>query len=723
MALAQGIGNTIKGWMAGIGEDGNTDARDKAALRDDSKTTADLDIKYKKARDDRRQYESEWQTNLAFLKGYQWVKWSEQRQALFLPPSPPWRVRLTTNLIQPIYRTILGKITKEVSQNKVQPANETTEAEEDARAQDELLDYLRDKNNSINRSEEALKWAIITGTGLQYVCWDKSLGDELTNPDTQQVDDGQGGQIEQPHPQAGQPVHEPNADGEDDGTGNVVHMGEIDHITVSPFEFFPEPLAETTEDMEWCFYVKVRPSSYIKRKFGVDIEDETIAADDFLQFTSTGDQARSSSQTKGVLVKAYTERPNTENPEGRYVVYSKSQVFYNGPNPYPKVPIPFFECKEGIVPGRFWGRSVVSDLVPVQQAFNKTRSQMMEIQNSTARPKWAVVKNALDVGKTITTAPAEVIVYNPVPGAFELGRPSKIAGGDIPVGMFQQLERFQAEFYEIAGIHDFSHGLSGLGGVRAGFALQMLLEEDATRTGILKRAFDESCIKTDRAKLRLAKQFYIEPRTVTIVGADSSAEVKQFYGDKIPDDVQVRIVAAGALPNSMAAKQQLIMELFSEKLIPDPHLALKLMGMGNVEGVYDDVNRDTRQAQRENELLRTGVQVQAHDYDNHLVHGQEHDNDRKGEQYEQLAAQNPAIAAVYDQHMAEHRALIQAAMGQPQAPAPVSPIKDRNITQPASVEPISLPVKTDLQTPTTVPAATTQQGNQQAGADALLSLR
>jgi len=121
---------------------------------------------------------------------------------------------------------------------------------------------------------------------------------------------------------------------------------------------------------------------------------------------------------------------------------------------------------------------------------------MMEIQNSTARPKWAVVKNALDVGKTITTAPAEVIVYNPVPGAFELGRPSKIAGGDIPVGMFQQLERFQAEFYEIAGIHDFSHGLSGLGGVRAGFALQMLLEEDATRTGILKRAFDESCIKT-----------------------------------------------------------------------------------------------------------------------------------------------------------------------------------------------------------------------------------
>lgn len=698
MAVMDGFNaaaDTIKGFLAGA-QHGKPD---RPTTTDNVALLSELDDRFKKAKEDRRQYEREWQVNLAFLKGNQWVEWDKVRQTLYLPPAPPWRVRLTTNLIQPIFRTIFGKITKEVSAIRVSPANETPEAEEDARAQDELLEYLRIKCNSVNRSEETLKWAIVCGTGLEHPCWDKSLGDEL--PPT--VDPATGQQT----PQV-------------DDSGNPVHLGEIDHISVSPFEFYPEPLAETTEDMEWCFYVKVRPSSYVNRKYGTDLEDETIPSDEYAMNTLDDQRGGSGgNQTKGRVLFEYWERPNPTHPKGRYVAYVKDKILFNGPegNPYPKVPIPFFEVKEATVPGRFWGRSIVSDLIPVQQAFNKTHSMMLEVQNSTARPKWAVAKGALDPGKTISTAPAEVIVFNPVPGAPDNGRPFKIVGGDIPTGMFQLLERFQAEFYEIAGIHDFSRGLSGLGGVRAGFALQMLLEEDATRTGILKRQFDAANIKTDQAKLRLAKQFYIEPRTIAIVGADSSTEVKQFYGEKIPDDVQVRLVAAGALPTSMAAKQQLVLELWGQKLLADPQVALKLMGMGDVEGVYDDITRDTRQAQRENEVMRTGQPVEAHDYDNHLLHGKEHDADRKSEQYEQIVAQNPQIALVYAQHVESHKALIAAAMQQAQQPPVESPIKSLNVTQPPVVQTIQSGKPLDIRGQTIAP-----QTPQEAGATRLLKL-
>lgn len=679
--------DTIKGFLSGKGYDGE----DRAALSQDSQLIGTLEEKFKAARDDRRQYEREWQINLAFLKGQQWLEWDKVRQTLYLPPVPPWRVRLTTNLIQPMFRTIFGKITAQQAQAKVQATNDTTDSQQNARAQDELLEYLHVKCDSEVEINEVLKWAIVTGTGIHKVCWDKSLGDELP-----------------PDPETGQPQL--------DASGNPLHMGEIAHYSVSPFEFFPEPLAKKIEDMEYVFHVKVRPSSYIFRKYGVKIEDETITADDYLQsqFSPVGEEQATGTPVKGVALKEYWERPNSEQPEGRYVVYVNDTVLYQGPNPYPKEPIPFFEARESVVPDRFWGRSVISDLVPVQQNYNKNRSQAVEIRNSTARPKWAVVRGALDPGQTISTAPAEVIQYNPVPGAYEMGKPAKIEGGNIPVSFFQELERTQSELFEVAGIHDFSRGLSGLGGIRAGFALQMILEEDTTRIGILKRSADLAIMKVARAKLRLAKQFYLEPRTITIVGPDMAAEAKVFEADKIPDDVDVRIIASGALPASMAAKQQFVLQLWSQKLIQDPRVALKLLQLGDVEGVYDDVNRDTKQAQRENEAMKAGNIVRAHDYDNHLIHGQEHDAERKGEEYEQLVAQNPQIEQLFQQHVQMHRALIQQAM---QPPPVQSPVKSSTYTQPGVTPVINVANPIDLSS-----RSTQVQTPQELGAEQRLSL-
>lgn len=664
MAFAQAVGNpldTIKNFLAGVGPDGEQLGATQKQV-DDAKVLSDCEDLYKKARDERRQYEAEWQTNLSFLKGQQWVKWNKQRQMLYIPPTPPWRIRVTINLIQPIVRTMLGKLIAQRSQAKVQPANDSPSAVQDARAQDELLDYLWDVCDSEDESQEALRWAIITGTGLHHPCWDKSIGDELTYPDT----DENG----QPHPMAGQVVREPNPEtGVDDGTGNVVHMGQIDHIAVSPFQFFPEPMATKIKDMEWCFYVSVRPSSYVLRKYGVKIEEETVSQDDFLQFNTQGDDMQLGNETKGVIVKEFWRRPTSEHPEGQYVVYADTQVLANLPNPYPTFPLPFIEVKDSTVPGRFWGRSVVSDLVPLQREFNRLKSQAAEIRQGTARPKWHAFEGALIPGKPITTAPAEVLVTRLVPGAPNGGAPTKIVGGDVPVSFNAEAQALQAQFFEIAGIHDFSRGLQGLGGVRAGYIVQMLLEEDGTRMGVLKGNFDRSVVELEKAKLKLAKQFYTEPRTISVISPDNTTEVKEFYAEKIADDPQVRVIESGALPASWAARQQFILELRQQGLIKDDRVSLELLGLANVKGVYDKINLDIRQAQRENDILSQGNQIPAHDYDNHLVHGQEHDDYRKGEVFEQLAASNPEVANAFVAHMESHKQLMQQAMqGQPVAP-------------------------------------------------------
>lgn len=666
MALAfNAAADTIKGFLAGA----RPHAADRPTVSDDTELLTRLNDKLKKAKDNRRQYEREWMTNLAYLRGQQWLQWDKVRQTLYLPPAPPWRVRSTTNLIQPIYRTILGKISGSVSQAKVRAANDTPDAQQDARAQDELREYLWVKCDSEETSLEALKWAIIAGTGIHHPCWDKSLGDAVIQPDTTLVDSidamGQPTQVEQPNPDAGQPVREPGVGGQPDPSGNAVHQGEIDHIAVSPFEFFPEPLAQKIEDMEHVFYVKVRPASYVNRKFGTDLEDETIPVDEY----TVNNNEDASSVAKGLMLHEYWERPNAVRPAGQYVVFLKDKILFKGDNPYRREPIPFIAVREATVPGRFWGRSIVSDLVPLQETYNKLTSQGAEIRNSIARPKWHVFRNALRPGQTISTAPAEVIVTDVVPGAPDGGKPTKIEGGDVPASFFQEAERIQRQFWEVAGLHDFSRGTQPGGKTFGG--LNLLIEQDDTRAGILKRDHENAILKVEKAKLRLAKQFYIEPRTITIVGPDQSAEVKEFYAETIPDDVNVELVAAGQLPSSWAARQQYILELIKTPIVPgsiisDPRTAVKMLGLADVEGVFDKINRDIRQAQRENELMMAGQLPQAHEYDNHMVHGEEHDDVRKGEEYEAAVAANATIEQVFMQHVALHKGLIQAAMPTPQ---------------------------------------------------------
>src|SRR3954463_5336988 len=119
MSLAHGLASipsTIRGFL----NQDSPDLVDKAKRVDDTATIAELDERYKRARDDRRQYEGEWLTNLAFLKGQQWMEWSKVRQSLYQKPSPPWRIRVTVNLVQPIVRTLLGKIGSQPTQGKVQ---------------------------------------------------------------------------------------------------------------------------------------------------------------------------------------------------------------------------------------------------------------------------------------------------------------------------------------------------------------------------------------------------------------------------------------------------------------------------------------------------------------------------------------------------------------------------------------------------------------------------
>lgn len=601
--------------------------------REDALLMKDLDDRLEKAREARRPYEGQWLMNTAFYFNKQWVIWSSATQQLERPNLEPWRVMPNINFVRPAILTTYAKIARDRQSARTQPASSSQDDETAARACDKFLDYLW----PVSISEEAMRkttiWMLITGTGLLKPCWDKTWGPVVGQ---QEVEDEDG-----------------NTTTED------VHLGNVQVYTVSPFDFYLEPGATEIEEALYCFHVTLRPASYIKKTYGVDVTetdyDNTMTFESQLKYIITGDSSRS----KGVILKEYYERPNADNPEGRCVIYVNDQIISDTANPYQDDPLPFIPIRGNPRPDSFWGISYVDDMIDPQRIYNKTKGEAIEIQRTMSKPKYLIPIGSISEGKEITNAPGEDLRYIPVAGQ----KPEPIKGVDIPTGYFKLLEATRQELYDTSGQHEISHGQSPFTRTAAGIAY--LQEQDDTRLGPMIRNYDRGFEYLEEMKLRIARQYYQEDRTLTVLGKDNKTEVFVFYRDQIPNDIHVRIQAGGqALPRSRVARQDLILKLWTTQppILDDPKLVLKMLEFGEIEGIYDDVNRDISQAGRENDLMTQEVSPNmpapqppaVKPFHNHLVHIKEHNKIRNSTIYEDMP---PPQQESMDYHVSQHEQL------------------------------------------------------------------
>lgn len=619
----------------------------------DKTLVSDLETLFEAAKRDRQSYERQWMTNMAFFQNYHWHYFNDVTRRLERPVVPPWRVLMVVNLVRGQVLTKYAKLVQSRPQAHAQPRSDEPEDKQQAEVCDSLLEYLWTTDGSESAVKRALMWAIITGTGILKTYWNKGAGTLLTYPQTTTMVGPDGVPQEVAHPKAAEPVT--------DQKGEPIYLGEVETCEVSPFELFPDPFGLTFADKSWCFVQKLRSSEYVMERYGVEVEPRPIQPDQFLEGQMASLAGNAVQPKSGVLVKEFWQRSTKKYPQGRYIVYLDEQVLYEGPNPYPKCQLPFAAFVDIPVPGRFWGESMVTDMIDSQRNLNKSRSQAIEIRNLMAKPKYFVVKGALDVGKTITSAPGEIVEYNLVTGAPAGGRPHIDQGATVPDTFWKDAERSVSELRSVSGINEVSNA-SAPTGVTAARAIGFLQEQDDLRLGPTAQAYEEAISEISEHKLRLARQFYEEPRTVRVVGRNNSVKVVEFYKENIPDDVDVQVETGSSLPKSRVARQNFVLELWDKKLIQDPRVAVRMLELGDIEGLYEDATRDIDQASRENEAMKSGTPREAHDFDNHSIHINEHNRFRKGEEFEQL---DPAAQDLFAQHVAQHQ---QFAPGQPQQP-------------------------------------------------------
>lgn len=338
--------------------------------------------------------------------------------------------------------------------------------------------------------------------------------------------------------------------------------------------------------------------------------------------------------------------------------------------PYAHGEFPFSKL-EMIPSGKFYGDSVITDLLPIQREYNRTRSQIIEAKNLMGKPKILAAKGSINAAQ-ITSEPGQVLFY--VPGYPE---PKEMAHAPLPQHVMQEVQQLQEDIDDISGQHDISRGKNP-SQVTAATALSFLQEQDDTKLSDAITSLEEAVEKLGKHILSHVSQFWTTERTVQIVGADGSFDAQVYKGESLGGNLNVRVEAGSALPQSKAAKQAFVMDLI--KLFPQyADKGLELLEIGGIERIYEEYLTDKRQAQRENIKMSAGAPVEVNDWDNHQVHIDIHNTFRKSQEFEMMDDQ---LKMMFQEHVDMH----YVATGQKAAPG--LPLMPQGAIDPATGQPM-----------------------------------
>lgn len=627
----------------------------------------------------RQQIERQWYVNLAFYIGKQNVTTLPVSSAnssaagvrLYVPPAPYYRSRPVINRIRPIIRTELAKLTAQKPTATIVPATGEDKDMAAAQAGEQIWNSVyRDKKIKSIFGQTTL-WTLTCGVGFMKTYWDPTKKSKDGSP------------------------------------------GDFCYENVTPFHVFvPDMLAQDIEDQPYIIHIQTKSPEWVKSNYpGLKFEPNVMEANDILNDSFLNLVGASDFRKNAVLCYEVWIKPGQVEfmPKGgMFTIIGDTVVQMAEGNPYMHQQYPFVKF-EHIPTGRFYADSVVTDLIPIQREYNRTRGQMIEAKNKMAHPQLIAAEGSIDATK-INTEPGQVILYK-----LGFPKPEPMPLQNLPSYVIQETERLLLDFEDISGQHQVSKGQVPPG-VTAATAISFLQEQDESMLSTTFSSIEDGFEKIGYQTLCYVKQYWDEPRTVKVVGRDGQFNVLTFIGSDLRENTDIRIEAGSALPTSKSAKQALLMDLMSQGFIP-PEKGLELMDVGGVQRLYEEVQIDSSQAVRENMKMSTITEenmnqylqtfmgppdpmtgqpslidpntgqplvdpatgmaipppliVPVNTFDNHQIHIQVHNNYRKGQEYEQLPQH---IKALFEEHVNQHMAAMGLIPGMPTPPDGANPV-------------------------------------------------
>lgn len=531
-----------------------------------AKLAAWIKSEYAKMKSSRETIQRQWYVNLAMYYGNQYLEVFQRLglAELGVSKTPNWRSRQKINLIRPMIRAEVARMTSQQPTASVVPATTSDADMFAAQAGEQTWEFLQQRVKFQETMMRNAFWTSITGTGFIKTWWDTDRVDKFILDATSQ---------------------EP-------ATGNVCIKPS------TPFNIFvPDLLEEDIEEEPYVFEAYTKTVPWVQKFWKMTAVPDVVARNEIIEASYFNLPGANLSKPDSVLIiEAWIKPGGCEIfPDGGLftVINNKivqSSTFYSHQEyPYAKT--------VHILTGKFYGDSVLLDINPLQKEYNRTRSQIIESKNRMARPQLLAPVGSIDP-KRYTSEPGLIVPYKPA-----LGKPEPLPMQNLPPYVLEEQDRIKADMEDISGQHQVSRGQAPGAGVTAATAISFLQERDDSVMGPTYSSIEWATEKIARQALTLVVDYWDLPRIVEVTGLDQSFDSLELKGSDIAKGKNIRVEGGSALPTSKAARQALLMDMAKMGFISGDQL-LDMLDIGGIQKVTERIRIDLRQAQRENLRMR-----------------------------------------------------------------------------------------------------------------------
>lgn len=542
----------------------------------------------------RAEDERQWYKDLDMYRGVQFSEWSTHFNGMVTPAAPAYEPRIAVNIIEPIVRTELAKTSQRHPTASVLPGSNDDSDKLAAIAAEQACEWFYSTSKFQTRVfNPANFWRSVTGNGFLKTYWNPDATDEAATEAAKIKHAAElKQQTEQQLPFAALAVP----------PGPV--KGKIMTQMVTPFHLLVPDLAEVNlQEQSYVIQQYVMPYARARMIYAKYIDENwqptKVSANSILNSAHLGIKGGNNAVVDSVLCLEVWVKPMVTEllPEGGLIIIVGEELVGLAENgiPYKHGEFPFAHIT-GIDSGRFYRKSTVNSVTPLQNEVNRTWNQLIKAKNLAIKPQYFYDEGSLDPrlwrSKAGTLIPIRLGMKYPTPVEYP----------PLPTFVVQLMDNMKATLDDISGQHQVSRAISP-GADTAASALALLTETDDNFLSTTFASIEEAASSVYRQFLSLAVQFWDLPRLIKVTGEDTPFSTQLLSSAELANGTDVQVESGSALPVSKAGRIAQITEWIDKGIIP-PDVGLEAMEMGTLGKVFKRLKIDRDQAMRENIMMR-----------------------------------------------------------------------------------------------------------------------
>lgn len=571
---------------------------------------------------ERIRYELQWQLNSNFLYGNQHCDVNLHRMTVEnYTPTYDYLSREVFNRIAPLMETRLANLQTVRYRMSVLPRTNEYEDAVKAQISTALLCAKQEQSSFSEKLDLALHWSELTGSSFFFSGWDTRAGNCFAIPEDENEE------------------------------GAVFSEGDVSYCVLSSFEVLPDSITlESIEDQNSLLIEQVKSLEEIETLYGVQVKGEQIS---LLSNQNVGKEQ--------AVLYTYMERKNARYPDGRMILVVGDTLISDTAFPYEIYPL--CQVKSQKVPGQFYGRSVIENLIPLQRTYNGIKNKINDYINMAASGQLLIEEGSVDADDLAGNGIAPGI-----PVVYERGseKPSLLPIPGLPSVVSEQCDRIAADMEYVSGVSQLLVSGRTPDGITSGKAINTLRNIDSTRLSMTADNVREAVRELAVIWLRLYHAFAGGQRAVVASGRNHEYGVLYWSADDI-DSFEVIFDTENELKESNESRYERLLSAIERGLfagegenVPRRVLrkARQTLGIPSL-GVTLEEDLQEANAQSENLSFEKGGELMVGVLDDHAIHLEEHRMYALQKEFKDMAKRTPEKADRMYEHIREHTLAIQ----------------------------------------------------------------